>query len=148
MSKKSIFLMFSIMNVVMATAMSVSASVIHADFSYKTVALIPLGYAIGMILSYLIPLGRIGEWGAKVLHAKHPAAVAVSSSLIPAAINTAVIGFFMSLINIPLEIGAGAFIISYLSDLWKLYIVGIAVASITNPLATKAALTFDNRSKK
>lgn len=145
MSQKAKFLMFSVINVSMALAMNVAASIIHRSIGYKTVLLVLIGYAVGMVLSYLIPFGRIGEWFANTLHAKNLIFRSIATNIIPAVINTAIIGIIMTLINVPLEIGFGGLVKSYFSDIWILWIVATAVACFINPLAIKAGIKADGR---
>lgn len=148
MSQKAKFLMFSVINVSMALAMNVTASIIHRSIGYKTVLLVLIGYAVGMVLSYLIPFGRIGEWFANMLHAKNLIFRSIASNIIPAIINTAIIGLIMTLINVPLAIGFIGLVKAYFSDIWILCIVATAVACFVNLLAIKAGIKADGRKKE
>ena len=149
MSQKAKFLMFSVINVAMAVSMNIAASIIHRSIGYKTALLILLGYIIGMVLSYLIPFGRIGEWCANTLHAKNLIFKSIASNIIPATVNTVIIGLVMTLINVPIAIiGFAGFIKAYFSDIWILCIVATAVACFVNPLAVKAGIMTDGRKNK
>ncbi|MGM9646420.1 MAG: hypothetical protein ACI3XS_07010 [Eubacteriales bacterium] len=148
MSQKAKFLMFSVVNVSMALAMNVTASIIHRSIGYKTVPLVFIGYAVGMVLSYLIPFGIIGEWFSNTLHAKNLIFRSIASNIIPAVINTAIIGLIMTLINVPLAIGLSGLVKAYFSDIWILCIVATAVACFVNPLAIKVGIKADGRKKE
>lgn len=113
------------MNMIMSIAMNITVNcmnhTMNASFiSFRTLVMILLGFIIGEILSFIVPIARMRQGENRY----------VTSCLI-GALNTIVISFVMTWINvrvIPIVIQV------YLQSLLPLFIVSTLVAIIAEPI--------------
>ena len=150
MTKKSRLINEMLMNLAMATAMSFAADIKNGTLSLRTLLMIPVGFAVGMLVSYLVPYGKIAQTlcrKAKAERGSLPAALL--SGIAPAILNTLVIGAVMTAINVPLAVvGTAGYFSAYFSTLWVLIPVAYVVGVLVKPLADKASAAAEKSQKR
>ena len=57
--------MFGVMNVFMSVAMSVTADIKNGSVSARTLLMIVVGFIVGMVLSFIIPFGKISAMSCR-----------------------------------------------------------------------------------
>ncbi|MGN1096060.1 MAG: hypothetical protein ACI4QR_06695 [Eubacteriales bacterium] len=150
MSFKARSVMFAVINIFMAGAMSVTADLLHGAISYRTLIMMLIGFAVGMVLSYIIPFDKISAWTCRICRVKREGiAGGLVGNIIPAFMNTAVIGAVMTAINVsPIKLGFSVYINAYLSVIWILIPISYVVACFANPLAVRAGLAVERNIRK
>ena len=150
MSGKAKACMFVILNLCMALAMSITADLLHGGLSPRTLLMTLIGFAVGMVLSYLIPFGGIGNALCRAVHCNRQSFPgALLAGIVPALVNTVVIAAVMTWINVPpLTVGWQGYGQAYASVLPWLIPVAYLVGTAVEPLSVRAAIAVDKRTTK
>ncbi|MBR3039639.1 MAG: 2Fe-2S iron-sulfur cluster binding domain-containing protein [Lachnospiraceae bacterium] len=163
--KKKERLMGLIMAIIISAVMGICATVLVRLFNEQTrqspiqVMLIPnvlMSIALGVLISFVLPLGKLGKSLAAKAHANPPSFKFTLLNAIPISlINTAIIGFilsgvgvFMARRNIPAEAYAGMppfmrtfpgmWAVSFLEILIPTMVISYLLAVILSPVISQA----------
>lgn len=135
MKFKSILIINVITNLVMALAMSITADLINATLSIRTLLMFAIGFTVGMIVSLIIPLGKISIFINKKLNVKEKSlAWVLVGNIVPSIIMTTILTFVMTLVNVGFS---NILFIAFLSMLPIMLLIGYIVICIVNTILMK-----------
>lgn len=134
-------IMFTVLNLMLAVAMSITAGILTDTLSYMTLLMVLIGYSIGMTLSFLIPWDKVSNFVCAKLHIKNPILKILVGGIIPSFVTTSIIAFVMVLINVnPIETGWDITFKAYFGIFWIMQLVAYVVSCFANPLSLFIAL--------
>ena len=149
MSFKVKFVMFSILNIMMAAAMSLTADIINQSLSLRTLLMVLVGYVVGMTLSFLIPWNKVSGFICGLFHLKNKFLCILVGSIVPSFVNTAIISFVMVFINVnPFKLGWNITFGAYFSTFWIMQLVAYIVSCFANPISGLVASKMIEGGKK
>lgn len=136
------FKMAVIMNIAMATAMGLTADLLHGGVGVMTLLMILLGFVVGMAVSFMIPYDRMSAGLCRLLRVeKHRFLSHLIATLPPAVIQTVVIGAVMTAVNVlPHNPTLKGYLAAYGQTTPVLILVAYAVALAVNPIAVRLVM--------
>ena len=142
-SPKFIVIFNLVMNLPMATAMSLAAGLLSGGIRMPGFVInILIGFVVACLVSILLPIQKIGDWFAGIFHLDpHSLPGALVSNILVAFIFNVIVGFVLTWVNAgifghqPMNVVFGAFLGTFL----PLYAVLYVVAFIMQPIAAKVA---------
>lgn len=140
----------AIMNLAMATAMSLTADLLHGGVSVLTLPMIVLGFAVGMILSCLLPYDRMSSGLYRLLRiGKRRCLAHLIGTLPPAVIQTVMISAVMTAVQVlPHNPGLMGYLSAYGEITLILIPIAYAVALAVNPLAVRLVIGKQNKGEQ
>ena len=135
-----------IMNIAMATAMSLTADLLHGGVNYKTLLMILLGFVVGMIMSFVIPYNRMSAGLCRILKVEKKKCLShLVATLPPAVIQTVLISAVMTAVNVfPHNPVLKVYLAAYCQTTPIMILVGYAVALAVNPIAVRLVMGKQN----
>lgn len=142
--------MFGVMNVFMSVAMSFTADIKNGSVSARTLLMIAVGFIVGMVLSFIIPFGKISAMSCRAFGIDgNRIAGNLVGNIVPAFINIVIIGAVMTAVNVsPFKLGMKIYIEAFFSVFPIQLIVGYIVACIANPISLSVGKAIQKRCRK
>lgn len=126
------------MNIAMASVMSVAADFLNGGLTPRTFAMIPAGFAVGLIMNFIIPYHRINR--ALFGRIARAPLRSVLSAIPPAVIQTAGIGAVMTAIGVASQhLSFREYLSAYATTTVSLIPIAYVVAFAIQPLAARTA---------
>lgn len=131
-----------IMNLAMATAMSLTADLMHGGVSARTLLMILLGFVVGMILSCVLPYGRMSAGLCRLFRVEKRKLLShLIGTLPPAVIQTLMISAVMTAVQVlPHHPVLMRYLSAYVETTLVLIPVAYAVSLVINPLAVRLVI--------
>ena len=130
--------MYAVMNLAMASAMSISADLLHGGITTRTFLMIPIGALVGLLLNFFVPYDRISQ--AIFKHVRGKQIRYFLFALPPAILQTAAISAVMTAIGLARQhVGLQGYLSAYATTTLLLIPIAYIVALAVQPLALYAA---------
>jgi len=142
-SAKFLVIFNIVMNLPMACAMSIAASLLSGGIRMPGFFInVLIGFVVACLISVLLPIPKIGAWFAGLFHLDPQSLPgALVSNILVAFIFNVIVGFVLTWVNAgifghqPMSVVMQAFLGTFL----PLYVVLYIVAFIMQPIAAKVA---------
>lgn len=147
-SVKFIIVQNTVLNIPLALALSITASLMNNGITLQTWILSLLGFVISCIISAVLPIQKINKSFPKLFHVDPDKISGRLIANIPVSlIFTAIILMVMVVITVGPHVGyaIAPLLEAFLGMLLPLFVVAFVVAMIFAPISLKAAMLVDKK---